>query len=102
MSDEKPDPIEDVRKGLGLLFRAARTAVEKLPTKDVEQAVVSTAREVGRAVETVARTVEREVFGKKEPWKAEWPSEHKGEEPKAKEEPPNPDDTKPPEPPQAA
>jgi hypothetical protein len=65
MSDDKPNPIEDVRKGLGLLFRAAKTAVEKIPTKDVEQAVVSTAREVGRAVENVASTIERQVRGAK-------------------------------------
>jgi len=59
--DKKPDPIEDVRKGLGLLFRAAKGAVEKIPTKDVEQLVVTSAREVGRALENVAKSVEREV-----------------------------------------
>jgi len=63
--DEKPDPFEDVRKGLGLLFRAAKTTIEKLPTKDIEQAVVTTAREVGRAVENVGKTIERDVFGGK-------------------------------------
>lgn len=67
MSDnDKPNPLEDVRKGLGLLFRAAKTTVEKLPTKDVEEVVLTTAREVGRAVESVGRTIEREVFGGKE------------------------------------
>ena len=65
MSDEKPNPFDDVRRGLGLLFRAARTTVEKLPTKDLEDAVVTSAREVGRAIENVGRTIEREVFGKK-------------------------------------
>jgi hypothetical protein len=59
--DDKNDPIEDVRKGLGLLFRAARSTVEKIPTKDIEQAVVTGAREVGRALENVAKSVEREV-----------------------------------------
>jgi hypothetical protein len=63
--DQKPDPIEDVRKGLGLLFRAARTTIEKLPTRDLEQAVVATAREVGRAIENVGKTIERDVFGGK-------------------------------------
>ena len=67
MSDnDKPNALEDVRKGLGLLFRAAKTTVEKLPTKDVEDAVITTAREVGRAVENVGRTLEREVFGGKD------------------------------------
>jgi hypothetical protein len=64
--NDKPNPLEDVRKGLGLLFRAAKTTVEKLPTKDVEEAVITTAREVGRAVESVGRTIEREVFGGKD------------------------------------
>jgi hypothetical protein len=66
MSDEKPNPLDDVRKGLGLLFRAAKTAAEKLPTKDLEEVVVTSAREVGRALENVGRTLEREVFGKKD------------------------------------
>jgi uncharacterized protein YndB with AHSA1/START domain len=58
------DPLEDVRQGLGLLFRAAKGAIEKLPTKEVETAVVSGAREVGRAIESVGKTIEREVFKK--------------------------------------
>ena len=66
MSDDKPNPLEDVRKGLGLLYRAAKTTVEKLPTKDIEEVMVSTAREVGRAVENVGKTIEREVFGGKD------------------------------------
>src|SRR5579859_1281494 len=63
MSDEKPNPLEDVRKGLGLLFRAAKTAAQKLPTTKVEEVVATGAREVGRAIENVATTIEREVFG---------------------------------------
>jgi len=58
---DKHDPIEDVRKGLGLLFRAAKGAIDKLPTKDVEQVVVTSAREVGRALENVGKSIEREV-----------------------------------------
>jgi hypothetical protein len=64
MSDE-PNPLTDVRKGLGLLLRAARTAARKWPAKDLEDAVTASAREVGRAIENVAATVEREVFGKR-------------------------------------
>ena len=64
MSD-KPSPFEDVRRGLGLLFRAARTTVERLPKTDLEEAVVTSAREVGRALENVGMVLEREVFGKK-------------------------------------
>jgi hypothetical protein len=102
MSDEKPNPLEDVRKGLGLLFRAAKTAAEKLPTKDLEEVVVTSAREVGRALENVGRTLEREVFGKKdepadraaEP-KEETPPPH-AEERHPKSTPP-PDEPKPPD-----
>jgi hypothetical protein len=63
MSDDRPNPLADVTKGLGLLFRAARTAVGRLPKGDLEEAVVTSAREVGRAIENVATTLEREVLG---------------------------------------
>jgi hypothetical protein len=65
MTDEKSTPLRDVRKGLGLLFRAAKTAAERLPKRGVEEAVLTSAREVGRAIENVALTIEREVFGKR-------------------------------------
>jgi hypothetical protein len=61
--EEEPKPFDDVRKGLGLLFRAARTAVKSLPTDPIEKVVVDGAREVGRAVENVANTIEKELFG---------------------------------------
>ena len=63
MSDDRPSPLADVTKGLGLLFRAARTAVSRLPKGDLEEAVATSAREVGRAIENVASTLEREVLG---------------------------------------
>ncbi len=66
MSEDRPNALSDVRKGLGLLFRAARTAVGKLDTTDLEDIVVTSAREVGRAIENVATALEREVLGKKE------------------------------------
>ena len=65
MSNEpqkKPDPMEDVRKGLGLLFRAATTAVAAIPTEKFETAVVSGVKEVGRAIENVAQAIDKEVF----------------------------------------
>jgi hypothetical protein len=66
MTEEKPpNPLSDVAQGLGLLFRAARTAARKLPTKDLEEVVVASAREVGRAIENVAATIERGVLGNK-------------------------------------
>lgn len=80
--DDKPNPLEDVRKGLGLLFRAAKTSIEKLPTKDLEEVVVTSAREVGRALENVGKTIEREVLGKKDEPKTRVSTEekHSGEE----------------------
>jgi hypothetical protein len=89
MSADKPNHLEDVRKGLGLLFRAARTTVEKLPTKDLEEVAVTTAKEVGRAIENVGRTIEREVFGggKEAPGAAK----PKDEEPPADEAPKPPE-----------
>jgi len=62
MSEDDPNPLVDVAKGLGLLFRAARTAAKKLPSKELEDAVMTSAKEVGRAFENVAATIEREVF----------------------------------------
>ena len=65
MSDEKPDkpdPIEDVRKGLGLLFRAAKGALDQLPTRKVEDAVLTGAREVGRAIENVTGAIDKQFF----------------------------------------
>jgi hypothetical protein len=70
MSDDRPNPLTDVRKGLGLLFRAARTTISRMPKSDVgrdlEEMVVTSAREVGRAIENVATTLEREVLGKRD------------------------------------
>lgn len=59
----KADPVEDLKKGLGLLFRAAKGAVDQLPTDKLEDAVKTGAREVGRAIENVTETIEKEVFG---------------------------------------
>ena len=78
MSDDKPSAFQDVRKGLGLLFRAARTTVERLPTKDLEEVVVTSAREVGRALENVGKTIEREVLGGRKPEAAAPPKDREG------------------------
>jgi len=69
MPDEqkKPDPIKDLRDGLGLLFRAAKTAVDEFPTGKIEEAVKEGAREVGRALETVGDVIDEKVLGNKKP-----------------------------------
>lgn len=58
MGDDKPNPMDDVKQGLGLLFRAAKTAASRLPTENVEGIVTEGAKEVGRAFETVASTID--------------------------------------------
>jgi hypothetical protein len=85
---EEADPVEDLKKGLGLLFRAAKTAVEKLPTGKFEDVVLTGAREVGRAIENVTSTVEKTVLGKDKPVSSHPAAEaKKEEEPKKDEEP---------------
>jgi hypothetical protein len=77
-----PDPIEDVRKGLGLLFRAARSAIESLPTGRVEDVVLNGAREVGRALENVTQTLDKQFFNRdRSPHNREQDGERDGEPP---------------------
>ena len=102
MGEDRPNPLSDVRKGLGLLFRAARTAVGSLETADLEEVVVTSAREVGRAIESVGKAIEREVFGKKEEPPPEGGRDDKGaandpkKPPDRDPEPPKPGDSTPP------
>jgi hypothetical protein len=65
MSDapKKPNPAEDLSEGLGLLFRAAKTAVEQIPTDSVESFMSTTAGAVGRAFDVVGGAIEREISG---------------------------------------
>jgi len=64
MSDDakRPDPVDDLKKGLGLLFRAAKSAVSDLPTDKLEKVVVSSVKEVGRAIENVTDQIDRQIF----------------------------------------
>jgi hypothetical protein len=65
-TDPKPSALQDLTKGLGLLFRAAKTTLQKLPTGELEEAVITSAKEVGRAIEnvtqTVSHSVEKQIF----------------------------------------
>ncbi|MBX3211756.1 MAG: hypothetical protein KF850_06965 [Labilithrix sp.] len=63
MSDDKPRPVDDLKEGLGLLFRAAKGAVEKLPTDKLEDVAKDAAKEVGRAFESLGSEIEK-VVGK--------------------------------------
>ncbi|MDP9149979.1 MAG: hypothetical protein M3O36_08585 [Myxococcota bacterium] len=67
MSEDKPSPLKDAVKGVGLLFRAAKNVAARLPTrlptKGLEDAMLTSAREVGRAIENVAAHIDKELFG---------------------------------------
>ncbi len=64
MSDEnKPDPLDDLRKGLGLLFRAAQNTVSSLPSTGLEKVIATGAEEVKRAFVNVGQVIEREMRG---------------------------------------
>lgn len=60
MSDEqKPKPLDDLKEGLGLIFRAAKSAVEKLPTDKVEDVAKDAAKHVGSAFESIGNEVDK-------------------------------------------
>ncbi len=64
MSDDKPRPLDDLKQGLGLLFRAAKGAVESIPTdklEKLEDVAKDAAREVGRAFESLGNEIEKVV-----------------------------------------
>lgn len=63
MSEDKPNPVDDLKQGLGLLFRAAKGAVEQLPTDKFEEAVKEGAKEVGKAFESIGNEIDK-VFHK--------------------------------------
>ncbi len=63
MSDDKPKPVDDLKEGLGLLFRAAKGAVEKLPTDKVENVAKDAVKEVSRAFESLGNEIDK-AFGK--------------------------------------
>ena len=60
MSDEKPTPVDDLKQGLNLLFRAARGAVEKLPAdKIIIPGVIDSTSNFVEHPELVAERLER-------------------------------------------
>ena len=63
MSDNKPNPVDDLKEGLGLLFRAAKGAVERLPTDKLEDVAKDAVKEVGRAFESLGNELDK-AFGK--------------------------------------
>jgi hypothetical protein len=61
MGDDKPKPVDDLKAGLGLLFRAAKGAVDALPTNKLEDVAKDAAKEVARAFESIGTEVEKVV-----------------------------------------
>lgn len=61
MSEDKPKPVDDLKEGLGLLFRAAKGAVESLPTDKIENVAKDAAKEVGRAFESLGSELEKVI-----------------------------------------
>ena len=59
MSDDKPKPLDDLKEGFGLLFRAAKGAVESIPTDKIEKVGKDAAKEVGRAFESIGSEVDK-------------------------------------------
>lgn len=93
MSDEKPRPVDDLKEGLNLLFRAAKGAVEKLPTGKLEDVAKDAAKEVGRAFESLGSEIEKvvgKVSGSPPPQPHAPPPEGQPAEAKANEPPKEP------------
>jgi len=88
MSDEKPKPVDDLKQGLGLLFRAAKGAIDKIPTDKIESAVKDGAKEVGKAVETVAGQID-DAFTKVTTGSSP-PAQNAGQAPGSNPNPPEP------------
>jgi hypothetical protein len=66
MSDDKPKPVDDLKEGLNLLFRAAKGAVEHLPTQKIEDVAKDAVKEVGRAFESLGSELDK-AFGRSGP-----------------------------------
>jgi hypothetical protein len=73
MSDDERKPVDDLKEGLGLIFKAAKGTVEKLPkgklehvVKEAETVARDAAKEVGRAFESIGNEIDK-AFGKSGP-----------------------------------
>jgi hypothetical protein len=63
MSDDSRKPVDDLKEGLGLIFRAAKGAVERFPSDKLEDVAKDAAKEVSRAFESIGHEIDR-AFGK--------------------------------------
>lgn len=90
MGDDKANPMDDLKQGLGLLFRAAKGAVDRLPTENLESVAKDAVKEVARAFENIGHEVEKVIHpgGPPEPppadeARSESPASGKASEPPA-------------------
>jgi hypothetical protein len=99
MSGDKPNPVNDLKQGLGLLFRAAKGAVEQLPTGKVENVVKDAAMELERAFENLGTELEKVVGRVTSPTGSSPPAEAASESPVAPAEQASHPSSETPEPP---
>ena len=60
MSDERK-PSEDLKEGLGLIFRAARTAAKRVDVASIDKGLDKAVTQVTRVVSSVGRVVSDEL-----------------------------------------
>lgn len=108
MSDERK-PTEDLKEGLSLIFRAAKTAAKQVDVNKIDKELDKAFTQGGRVVTHVARAMSDAIntIASKPPWQrgetegkpAEKPGETEGEvhaaEPAAQKDEAKPEDKKP-------
>jgi len=102
MSEDKPSkPVDDLKEGLNLLFRAAKGAVQSLPTDKVETVAKDAVKEVNRAFESLGAEIQQAIAGKpaQQHPPAEPPAQANANPDAPKEDPAKFDDGYAPEPP---
>ncbi len=72
MSDDKPKPVDDLKEGLGLLFRAAKGAVDSLPMPNTEK-VEGYAKDAAKGAKDAAKEVTRKAGSAKSKAVGWWP-----------------------------
>jgi hypothetical protein len=72
MSDERK-PTDDLKEGLGLIFRAARTAAKQVDVSKIDKSLDKAISQATRVATTVGRAVADEInrmSSKPPPWQA--------------------------------
>jgi hypothetical protein len=62
MSDEqRRPPVEDLKEGFGFLIRAAKSAVERLPTQRVEDIAQDAVKEAGQVFDKLGTHIDQAI-----------------------------------------